>query len=88
MQHQHQLTKLNQGFFEKYRIEFENKRLATKKTMKQGDSILGMKNLFEGTLGGFVKENGNSGKICALTCGHLFPDDEYLAFADTCAKRN
>ena len=52
--------------------------------MKQGDCILGNKNdnLFEGTLGGFVKENSNSGKIYALTCNHVFPDDEYLAFAD------
>ena len=81
---QHQLTKLNQGFFEKYRIKFENKRLATKKTMKQGDCILGQKNddLFEGTLGGFVKENGNTGKIYALTCNHVFPNEEYSAFAD------
>ncbi|XP_022303457.2 uncharacterized protein LOC111111019 isoform X2 [Crassostrea virginica] len=81
---QRQLTKLNQGFFEKYQIQFENKRLAMKKTMKQGDCILGNKNdnLFEGTLGGFVKENCNSGKIYALTCNHVFPDEEYSAFAD------
>ena len=76
---QQHLTKLNQYFFKKYQIKFENKKLPMKHTMKQGDSILGIE---KGTLGGFVKEISDPGKIYALTCNHVFPYKELTAYAD------
>ena len=76
---QQHLTKLNLYFFKKYQINFENKKLPMKRTMKQGDSILGIE---KGTLGGFVKEISDPGKIYALTCNHVFPYKELTAYAD------
>ena len=80
---QQHLTKLNQYFFKKYQIKFENKKLPMKQSMKQGDSIFGIE---KGTLGGFVKEISDQGKIYALTCNHVFPYKELTAYADDSAQ--
>lgn len=35
-----------------------------------------------GTIGGFVRENGDKKKVYALTCNHMFPEETLLAYAN------
>lgn len=48
-------------------------------TLKQGDSIQS-KDAAIGTLGGFVTKTNNDQKIYALTCNHLFPNENEGAY--------
>lgn len=76
---------MNQGFFEKYRLEIEQRKLVNIQTMKQGDSIHNenpcLKEGPGGTLGGFVISTNGHEKKYALTCNHLFPHEGLPAYA-------
>lgn len=62
-------------------------KFVQKKTLKQGDFLLActrndseMYNI--GTLGGFVRKNDDKRKIYGLTCNHIFPEENQLAYID------
>lgn len=82
-----ELTNLNQTFIEKYHLEIEKRKIALKQTLKQGDSIQAKAHsdddeYCEGTLGGFVTKVDDKKKIYALTCNHLFPEPNQLAYIE------
>lgn len=77
-----ELMKINNIFFEKFQLEIEERKLVQKRTLLQGDQI--MNNHTNGrsaTLGGFVREIDNKKKIYALTCNHLFPQEQQIAYS-------
>lgn len=81
------LTNLNQTFIEKYHLEIEKRKIALKQTLKQGDSIQAKAHsdddeYCEGTLGGFVTKVDDKKKIYALTCNHIFPEQNQLAYIE------
>lgn len=79
------LTRINKTFFNKYHIEIEKGKLIEKKTLKQGSPIQsnnGEGTCFKGTLGGFVEKTKDKRKKYALTCDHLFHDNNQIAYAD------
>lgn len=80
-----ELIKQNKIFFSKYPIEIEKRKLMKKPTMKQGDPLLSkLPNEDEiykmGTLGGFVTKADDTRKIYALTCNHVFPFKNQVAY--------
>lgn len=80
-----ELIYLNKNFFERYRLEIEKSKMVMKQTLMQGESLLTEANYedhnyCEGTLGGFVTKVDNKTKIYALTCNHLFPETNKLAY--------
>lgn len=82
-----ELTNLNQTFIEKYHLEIEKRKIALKQTLKQGESIQAKAHsdddeYCEGTLGGFVTKVDDKKKIYALTCNHLFPEPNQLAYIE------
>lgn len=78
----HHLKKLNQNFFKKYNLEIVKGRLVALKSLRQGESLLlnDGENSHAGTLGGFVTKTDDENKIYALTCNHIFPSEELLAY--------
>lgn len=74
-------------FFSKYKLEIESKKLIGKLNMKQGDILQSSppdnaeKNN-AGTLGGFVTKPNDPESIYALTCNHLFPEENLPAYAN------
>lgn len=82
-----ELIKIDNNFFEKFKLEIEKRKLVQKQTLMQGDRIMsGLQHECThyqmGTLGGFVRETNNKRKIYALTCNHLFPFEQQLAYID------
>lgn len=79
---EHHLQRLNQNFFKKYNLEIVKGRLVALKSLKQGDCLLlkDGENSYAGTLGGFVTKTDGENKIYALTCNHVFPSEELLAY--------
>lgn len=80
-----ELMKINNNFFEKFRLEIEKRILVQKLTLMQGDQIMSglpPDDYHKGTLGGFVREINNEGKIFAITCNHIFPSVDQPAFID------
>lgn len=78
----HRLKKLNKTFFKTYNLEIVKGRLVALKSLKQGENLL-LKdggNSHAGTLGGFVTKTDDETKIYALTCNHIFPSEELLAY--------
>lgn len=79
-----ELMILNQTFFKNYDLEIEKRKMVMKQTLRQGDSIVANAQnddgkYCEGTLGGFVTKVDKT-KIYALTCNHLFPEVNQLAY--------
>lgn len=77
--------KINNNFFEKFRLEIEKRILVQKLTLMQADQIMSglpPDNYHKGTLGGFVREINNERKIFAITCNHIFPSVDQPAFID------
>lgn len=87
-----ELIKINKIFFSKYPLEIEKRKLMEKPTMKQGDHVLSKipnkHGIYRsGTLGGFVTKTDDTRKIYALTCNHIFPLKNQVAYteiADDC----
>lgn len=82
-----EITNINQTFIEKYHLEIEKRKIVMKQTLKQGDSIQAKAHnddddYCEGTLGGFVTKVDDKKKIYALTCNHLFPEQNQLAYIE------
>lgn len=82
-----ELTSLNPKFFEEYIIKIETREIVVKLSMRQGDCILprppNENGQFQaGTLGGFVTKTNDPQQKYALTCGHIFPEENLPAFAD------
>lgn len=93
-----ELIKINKIFFSKYLLEIEKRKLMTMKqgdkptmkqgdkpTMKQGDPLISkIPNEDEncGTLGGFVTKTDDARKIFALTCNHVFPYENQVAYTE------
>ncbi|XP_052695940.1 uncharacterized protein LOC128174417 [Crassostrea angulata] len=79
-----ELKKIHQTFFENYNLEIVKGKLVALNTLKQGNFILrnqdGQK--YAGTLGGFVSKTDDEKKIYVLTCNHVFPKEELLAYTD------
>ena len=82
-----EIQKINSSFFKEYTQEVENREFHVKKFMiRQGDSILtssSTENIDEsnrGTLGGFVTKEDDPNTKYALTCEHVIPFDEGMAF--------
>lgn len=81
-----ELKKLNKMFFTKYNLDIVKSKLVEKMTMRQGNSIMPdppNENGTAGTLGGFVTKTDNEKKIYALTCNHIFPIENQLAYTET-----
>lgn len=80
----HALKNLHQLFFEKYNLEIVKGRLVALETLKQGDFLLRKEDgkSFSGTLGGFVTKRDDERKIYALTCNHVFPKENILAYTE------
>lgn len=78
----HRLKKLNKTFFKTYNLEIVKGRLVALKSLKQGENLLlkDGENSHAGTLGGFVTKTDDETKIYALTCNHIFPSEELLAY--------
>lgn len=76
------LIQINENFFDKYRLEIENKKVVETLTgtLKQGNFISSI--VGKGTLGAFVTKHNESRKKYALTCGHIFPEENLPAFRD------
>ncbi|XP_061173730.1 uncharacterized protein LOC133182897 [Saccostrea echinata] len=70
-------------FFEKYKLEIKAKKFVQKKTLKQGDAILGKEGdtVYSATLGGLVKEKDNDDNIYGLTCNHIYPQKSQSSYA-------
>lgn len=86
-----ELKKLNKMFFTQYNLDIVKSKLVEKKEHETRDSI--MPNLPNedgkynaGTLGGFVTKTDNERKIYALTCNHIFPIKNQLAYIDETHK--
>ena len=82
------LNRLNPEFFKKYNLRIETREIVFKPAMRQGDAILPQQpnetGLFRaGTLGGFVTNIDDPQQKYALTCGHIFPEINLPAFADS-----
>lgn len=82
-----ELMKINKIFFSKYPLEIEKRKLMEKPTMKQGDPLLSKipnvdENYKTGTLGGFVTKTDDASKIYALTCNHVFPFENQVAYTE------
>uniref|UniRef100_A0A8W8NZT4 Ig-like domain-containing protein n=1 Tax=Magallana gigas TaxID=29159 RepID=A0A8W8NZT4_MAGGI len=80
-----ELMKINNKFFEKFRLEIEKRILLQKQTLMQGDQIMSglpPDDYHKGTLGGFVREINNKRKIYALTCNHILPLLDQPAYID------
>ena len=82
-----EIQKINISFFKEYTLEVETGEFHVKKiTIRQGDSILTSsrtENIDEskrGTLGGFVTKEDDPNTKYALTCEHVIPFDEGMAF--------
>lgn len=86
---EHALKNLQQLFFENYNLEIVKGRLVTLEALKQGGSLLRKdgENV-AGTLGGFVTKRDDDKKIYALTCNHVFPKEELIAYTDNCTDRD
>lgn len=80
----HRIKKLNKTFFKKYNLEIVKGRLVALKSLRQGENLLlkDGENSHAGTLGGFVTKTDDETKIYALTCNHIFPSEELLAYTD------
>lgn len=86
---EHALKNLQQLFFENYNLEIVKGRLVALEALKQGGSLLRKDGeSFVGTLGGFVTKRDDEKKIYALTCNHVFPKEELLAYTDNCTDRD
>lgn len=85
-----ELKKIHQTFFENYNLEIVKGRLVLLNTLKQGNIILRNQDgeKYAGTLGGFVSKTDDEKKIYALTCNHVFPKEELLAYTDNCTDRD
>lgn len=78
----HRIKKLNKTFFKTYNLEIVKGRLVALKSLRQGENLLlkDGETSHAGTLGGFVTKTDNENKIYALTCNHIFPSEELLAY--------
>lgn len=77
------LKKLHQKFFAKYSLEIVKGRLVALKSLKQGDCLLRKgKKTYAGTLGGFVTKIDDERKMYALTCNHVFNEENQSAYTD------
>nr|XP_022304803.1 uncharacterized protein LOC111111906 isoform X2 [Crassostrea virginica] len=81
-----EIEALNEEFFKIYTLKIENKRIKEELTMKQGDFLLreprhDKEHVNAGTLGGFVIKPNDPESKFALTCSHLFPNENQTAFA-------
>lgn len=81
-------------FFENYPLILEIGNLIERPILKQGDSIFASnccENPPTGTLGGFVMKINEERKKYALTCNHIFPSRNQIAYyaegADDGARR-
>lgn len=88
-----ELIKINKVFFLKYPLDIEKRKLMEKPTMKQGDRLSSKipneeENYTTGTLGGFVTKTGDARKIYALTCNHVFPIENQVAYTENAQGRN
>lgn len=87
---EYELKKLHPKFFENYNLDIVKGRLVALDTLKQGNIIFrnqdGIK--YAGTLGGFVSKTDDEKKIYALTCNHVFPKEELLAYTDDSTDRD
>lgn len=79
-----ELMKINENFFEKFQLEIEERKLVLKQTLHQGRKIIRNESGFysSATLGGFVRKVNNKKKLYALTCNHMFPQEQLVAYAD------
>lgn len=72
-------------FFDIYPLDVEVGKFIEHRTLKQGDPIFA-NNACEkpptGTLGGFVLKVNEERKKYALTCNHIFPSRNQIAYAD------
>lgn len=84
------LTKLDQDFSMKYRLDIEERTLLKKLTLKQGDGIQQKEggDDVKGTLGGFVTRTDQPSKIYGLTCNHIFPIENLPAYSANCSQPN
>ena len=82
-----ELLKINSRFFKEYTLEVETREFHVKKiTIRQGDTILtsskteNVDKPKKGTLGGFVTEEDYPNTKYALTCEHVIPFEDRIAF--------
>lgn len=80
-----ELIKRYRHFFDIYPLDVEVGKFIEHRTLKQGDPIFA-NNACEkpptGTLGGFVMKVNEERKKYALTCNHIFPSRNQIAYAD------
>uniref|UniRef100_A0A8W8NZW6 Peptidase S1 domain-containing protein n=2 Tax=Magallana gigas TaxID=29159 RepID=A0A8W8NZW6_MAGGI len=80
-----ELIKRYRHFFDIYPLDVEVGNFIEHRTLKQGDPIFA-NNACEkpptGTLGGFVMKVNEERKKYALTCNHIFPSRNQIAYAD------
>lgn len=80
-----ELIKRYRHFFDNYPLDVEIGKFIEYRTLKQGDPIF-VSNSSEkpptGTLGGFVLKENEERKKYALTCNHVFPNRNQIAYAD------
>lgn len=80
-----ELIKRYRHFFDNYPLDVEIGKFIEYRTLKQGDPIF-VSNACEkpptGTLGGFVLKENEERKKYALTCNHVFPNRNQIAYAD------
>lgn len=79
-----ELMRRDRYFFDEYPLDIEIGKLIEKPSLEQGDPIFsdnGCGKPPAGTLGGFVSNVKDEGKKYALTCSHIFPNRNQLAYA-------
>lgn len=78
-----ELMKRYHHFFETYQLDIEIGNFKEHPILKQGDSIFASnrcENPPTGTLGGFVMKVNEERKKYALTCNHIFPSRNQIAY--------
>lgn len=81
---EHKVKKLHPNFFEKYNLKIVKGEFVVTKSFTQGDPLQRNENNknYAGTLGGFVTKTNDDRKIYALTCNHIFPTENLIAYTD------
>lgn len=75
--------KINEIFLKEFDLEIVKRKMVVKMNLKTGNRIqpeIGQQ--YFGTLGGFVTKTDDERKIYALTCNHIFPNLNQVAYTD------